>query len=88
MEDVQEQQQVWAWGSTESKGSSVRSSIGSEANVTLVVPPDVLIYGWLAPATSLLSLIVSVKANAEDGETTGPCYAQTPTPCLVKQICH
>lgn len=46
---------MWAWGIRESKGSSVRSSIDSEANIMLVVPPDVPIYGWLVPATSLLS---------------------------------
>lgn len=86
-EDVQEQQQVQAWGSTESKGSSARSSTDSEANIRLVVPPDVPIYGWHAPAASLLSLIALVRANAQ-GETSGPCYAQTLICCLVKQICH
>lgn len=52
-----------------------------------LVPPDVPIYGWLAPAASLLLLIVSVKASAE-GESRGPCSAQTLTCCLAKQICH
>lgn len=53
----------------------------------LLVSPDVPIYGWLAPAASLLSLRVSVKASAE-GESRGPCYVQTLTCCLAKQICH
>lgn len=46
-----------AWGSTECKGSPVRRSVDSGANVMLVVAPDVPIgiYGWLAPATSVLS---------------------------------
>lgn len=72
-EDVQERQQVQAWGSTESTGSSVRSSMDSEANITLVVPPVVPIYGWLAPATCLLSLLASVRDNEEGGETSDPC---------------
>ena len=57
-QNVQECQQVQAWGSTECKGSPVRSNVDSGANVMLVVAPDVpiSIYGLLAPATSLLSL--------------------------------
>lgn len=62
-----------AWGSTECKGSPVRRSVDSGANVMLVVAPDVPIgiYGWLAPATSVLHLIVSMRANSE-GVTCSP----------------
>lgn len=87
-EDVREWQQVQAWGITKCKGSPVRSSVDSGANVMLVVAPDVpiSIYGLLAPATSLLSFSSFHEGQFRRRRDRSPRWVHTLTCCLVKPL--